>query len=147
MPSFGCLFINWLFQTTQNLTWALKDIFNISRWGKGELQLNVETRVKSQDVEQPEESRPNWRCLEQITVRRRINKVQFWAIEGGVWLTSNIFKLSLMKHIWYLSWWDENDSLRGRKGVLGKGSSELYSLSPSLSLSLGWGKTGHLIAS
>ena len=70
------------------------DIFKFS------LRKKVETRVKSQKVEQPEESRPNRRCLEQITVLRRINKVWFWAIEGGAWLTSDIFQLSLMKHIW-----------------------------------------------
>ena len=47
------------------------DIFKFS------LRKKVETRVKSQKVEQPEESRPNRRCLEQITVLRRINKVWF----------------------------------------------------------------------
>ena len=92
-------------QVPENLWRTLKGIFNFSPWGKSDSQLNVETRVKSQEVEQPEESRPNWRCLEQITVRRRINKVQFWAIEGGVdWL--QIFSNC---HWWNIfdSWVDE----------------------------------------
>ena len=121
-----CIWVGYSYcQIAQNLTSTLRGICNFSHWGKSH-QLNLKTRVKSQKVEQSEESRPNWRCLEQITVRRRINKVQFWAIEGGVdWL--QIFSNC---HWWNIfdSWVDEIKITVWEAEGGGKDSSE-FSLS------------------